>query len=227
METSAAASRAAREASLRVVLADGDGSFRAELRSLLEQRGIDVAGEAATGEEAVGLARELAPDVVVLDLSLAGMGGIEATRRIAGLPRPTSVLVLTVSDHDADVLDAVVAGASGYLLKDASAEEIVKGIEEAAIGHSAIAPCVASKILRQVRATTTDTRRALRIRAALSQRELQVLRLIANGKDNAEIAAELVISPKTVKNHISSILAKLQIENRIQAAVYAVRAGIA
>jgi DNA-binding NarL/FixJ family response regulator len=137
------------------------------------------------------------------------------------------VIVLTISDEDSDVMDAIVAGACGYLLKDSSIENVVAGIRSAAVGSSLISPTIASKVLQRVRATTADTDMADAIRAELSDRELQVLKLIANGKDNAQIAAELVISPKTVKNHISNILMKLQIQNRIQAAVYAVRSGIA
>ena len=137
------------------------------------------------------------------------------------------MIVLTISDQDSDVMDAIVAGACGYLLKDASIENVVAGIRSAAVGSSLISPTIASKVLQRVRATTPDSEMADAIRAELSDRELQVLKLIANGKDNAQIAAELVISPKTVKNHISNILMKLQIQNRIQAAVYAVRSGIA
>jgi DNA-binding NarL/FixJ family response regulator len=137
------------------------------------------------------------------------------------------VIVLTISDEDADVMDAIVAGACGYLLKDASITDVVAGIRAAAVGASLISPRIASKVLQQIRASTADTDMADTIRAELSDRELEVLKLIANGKDNAQIAADLVISPKTVKNHISNILMKLQIQNRIQAAVYAVRSGLA
>jgi DNA-binding NarL/FixJ family response regulator len=138
----------------------------------------------------------------------------------------TRVLVLTISDQDDDVMDAVVAGACGYLLKDASITELMHGIRSAAVGESLISPTIATKVLQRLRATGGSRRDAELIRSELSARELQVLKLIANGQDNALIAAELHISPKTVKNHISNILMKLQIENRIQAAVYAVRSGL-
>jgi DNA-binding NarL/FixJ family response regulator len=138
----------------------------------------------------------------------------------------TRVLVLTISDQDDDVMDAVVAGACGYLLKDASIAELMHGIRSAAVGESLISPTIATKVLQRLRATGGSRRDAELIRSELSARELQVLKLIANGQDNALIAAELHISPKTVKNHISNILMKLQIENRIQAAVYAVRSGL-
>ena len=123
-------------------------------------------------------------------------------------------------------MDAILAGACGYLLKDASIQELMRGLEAAAVGESLISSHIAGKVLQHVRATTPAPEAAATIRAELSDREIQVLKLISNGKDNAMIAAELHISPKTVKNHISNILMKLQIENRIQAAVYAVRSGI-
>jgi DNA-binding NarL/FixJ family response regulator len=211
---------------LGVLLVDDHDLFRTGLRNLLEAEGLAVVGEASTGAEAIRLVRELTPEVVVMDLNMPGMNGVEATRAIAGFAPLTRVLVLTISDHDADVMDAIVAGACGYLLKDASIQELIRGIRAAAVGESLISPHIAAKVLQHVRATTTDAGRAETIRSELSDREIEVLKLIANGKDNAEIARELVISPKTVKNHISNILMKLQIENRIQAAVYAVRSGI-
>jgi DNA-binding NarL/FixJ family response regulator len=213
---------------VRVVLVDDHDLFRTGLRNLLEeQEGVQVLGEAADGAEAVQLVREAAPDVVVMDLNMPKMSGVEATKQITAESPLTRVIVLTISDQDADVMDAIVAGACGYLLKDATIENVVAGIRSAAIGASLISPTIASKVLQRVRSTTADTEMADAITAELSDRELQVLKLIANGKDNAQIAAELVISPKTVKNHISNILMKLQIHNRIQAAVYAVRSGLA
>jgi DNA-binding NarL/FixJ family response regulator len=213
---------------VRVVLVDDHDLFRTGLRNLLEeQQGVQVLGEAADGLEAVRLVREAAPDVVVMDLNMPKMSGVEATKHITAQSPLTRVIVLTISDQDADVMDAIVAGACGYLLKDASIESVVSGIRSAAVGASLISPSIASKVLQRVRSTTADTEMANAIRAELSDRELEVLKLIANGKDNAQIAAELVISPKTVKNHISNILMKLQIQNRIQAAVYAVRSGLA
>ena len=213
-------------AGVRVLLVDDHDLFRTGLRNLLEERGVQIAGEAGQGADAVRLVRELAPDVVVMDLHMPGMTGVEATRQIASAAPLTRVVVLTISDQEEDVLDAIVAGACGYLLKDASIQELIRGIQAAAVGESLISPHIASKVLQRLRATTPDSSGAATIRAELSDREIEVLKLIANGKDNAEIARELVISPKTVKNHISNILMKLQIENRIQAAVYAVRSGI-
>jgi DNA-binding NarL/FixJ family response regulator len=211
---------------VRVLLVDDHDLFRTGLRNLLEEQGLDIVGEAANGMDAVRLVRELAPDVVVMDLNMPTMSGVEATRHITSHAPLTRVIVLSISDQDSDVMDAIVAGACGYLLKDASIQDVVAGIRSAAIGGSLISPHIASKVLQKLRATSADPQSAATIRAELSDRELEVLKLIANGKDNAQIAKELVISPKTVKNHISNILMKLQIENRIQAAVYAVRSGI-
>jgi DNA-binding NarL/FixJ family response regulator len=211
---------------LRVVIVDDHDLFRTGLRNLLEEQGIQVVGEAAAGGDAVRSVRELAPDVVVMDLNMPGMTGVEATRQITGIAPLTRVLVLTISDQDSDVLDAILAGACGYLLKDSSIQELMAGIRAASIGESLISPNIASKVLQRVRSTSSVPAIAATIRAELSDREIEVLKLIANGKDNAMIAADLHISPKTVKNHISNILMKLQIDNRIQAAVYAVKSGI-
>ena len=207
-------------------MVDDHDLFRTGLRNLLEEQGVHIVGEAATGTEAVRLVRERTPDVVVMDLNMPGLTGVEATRQIASFAPLTRVLVLTVSDEDNDVTDAIVAGACGYLLKDSSIDELLRGIRAASVGESIISPHIAAKVLQRVRAANTLPGGAETIRSELSDRELDVLKLIANGKDNAQIAAELHISPKTVKNHISNILMKLQIENRIQAAVYAVRSGI-
>jgi DNA-binding NarL/FixJ family response regulator len=205
---------------------DDHDLFRTGLRTLLEEQGVDIVGEADTGTKALAQIRETAPEVVVMDLNMPGISGVEATRQIAMIAPLTRVLVLTISDQDADVMDAILAGACGYLLKDSTIDELMAGIAAAAQGESLVSPAIAAKVLQRLRATTTSPREAETIRSELSEREIQVLKLIANGKDNAMIAAELHISPKTVKNHISNILMKLQIDNRIQAAVYAVRSGL-
>jgi len=211
---------------IRVLLVDDHDLFRTGLRNLLEEQGVDVVAEAGTGIDAVGLVRELAPEVVVMDLNMPGISGVEATRQISTIAPLTRVLVLTISDQDGDVIDAIMAGACGYLRKDASIQELMRVISAAAVGESLISPHVAAKVLQRVRSTSSQPDIEQTIRSELSEREIDVLKLIASGKENAEIAAELHISPKTVKNHISNILMKLQIENRIQAAVYAVRSGI-
>src|SRR5437870_4731147 len=212
---------------VRVLIVDDHDLFRAGLRTLLEEQdGVLVVGEASGGAQAVQLVSESAPDVVVMDLNMPGVTGVEATRQISTLAPLTRVLVLTISDQDSDVMDAILAGACGYLLKDASITELMQGIRSAAVGESLVSPTIAAKVLQRVRASSASHREAELIQSELSDREIEVLKLIANGKDNAMIAGELHISPKTVKNHISNILMKLQIENRIQAAVYAVRSGI-
>jgi DNA-binding NarL/FixJ family response regulator len=212
--------------SLRVLLVDDHDLFRTGLRNLLEEQGVRVVGEASAGAEAVQLVDELTPDVVVMDLNMPGMNGVEATRRISGIAPLTRVIVLTISDLDDDVMEAIFAGACGYLLKDSSIQDLLTGIRAAAVGESLVSPTIAAKVLQRIRASATSPQAAEAIKSELSAREIQVLKLIANGKDNSQIAAELVISPKTVKNHISNILMKLQIENRIQAAVFAVRSGL-
>jgi DNA-binding NarL/FixJ family response regulator len=210
----------------RVLLVDDHDLFRTGLRNLLEDQGVQVVGECDNGTEALHAVREVAPDVVVMDLNMPGISGVEATRQISMVAPLTRVLVLTISDSDSDVMDAILAGACGYLLKDSSITELINGIHAAAVGESLISPAIATKVLQRVRASSSSPREAELIQSELSDREIEVLKLIANGKDNGMIALELHISPKTVKNHISNILMKLQIDNRIQAAVYAVRSGI-
>ena len=211
---------------LRVLVVDDHDLFRTGLRNLLEEEGVNVVGEAENGETAIRLASDLTPDVVIMDLNMPGAGGVETTRRLSNLAPLSRVVVLTISADDDDVMNAVMAGACGYLLKNSSIQELIAGIRAASEGESLISPQIAAKVLQRLRAQSKDADAAEVIRAELSDRELEVLKLIANGKDNAQIARELFISPKTVKNHISNILMKLQIENRIQAAVYAVRSGI-
>jgi DNA-binding NarL/FixJ family response regulator len=213
-------------AEVRVLIVDDHDLFRSGLRNLLEDEGVLVVGEASAGQEALNIVRDIAPDVVVMDLNMPGMGGVEATRHISTIAPLTRVVMLTISDQDNDVIDAILAGACGYLLKDSSIRDLIAGIHAASRGESLISPTIASKVLQRLRASNTQPAIESTIRAELSDREIEVLKLIANGKDNAMIAGELHISPKTVKNHISNILMKLQIDNRIQAAVYAVRSGI-
>src|SRR3954447_12323369 len=206
-----------------VLLVDDHDLFRAGLRTLLEEQGVHIVAEAPDGAQAVARVREHAPDVVLMDINMPVMTGVEATRGIARTAPLTRVVVLTISDADSDVIDAILAGAVGYLLKDSSIDELLRGIDAAVVGDSLMSPGVAAKLVQRIRASTID--RGVP-RAELSERELDVLKLIANGKDNATIAGALHISPKTVKNHISNILMKLGIENRIQAAAYAVRSGL-
>ncbi len=207
----------------RVLIADDHELFRGGLRELLEELGIRVVGEARDGEEALSLARRARPDVVVMDLNMPRLSGVEAAQRLAEDLPEVGVLMLTISESRDDLFAAVMAGARGYVLKDASIEEIAAAVDAVASGESLIASRLVGDLLARFRASG---REELPGELELSDREVEVLRLLADGRDNIDIAEELVISPRTVKNHISSILAKLQVDNRIQAAVYAVRRGI-
>ena len=211
---------------LRVLLVDDHDLFRRGLVNLLSEHGLHVVGEAENGDVALRLVRELAPDVVIMDLNMPGPSGVDVIRQMTSIAPLTRVVVLTISADDGDIINAVMGGACGYLLKDSSVDQLIAGIRSAAAGESLISPQIAAKMLQILRAQRSSVDAAETIRAELSEREIEVLKLIANGNDNAEIARALFISPKTVKNHISNILMKLQMENRIQAAVYAVRSGI-
>jgi len=209
---------------LRVVIADDHPFYRQGLAKLLIESGIDVVAQAADGKQAMELVEEHAPDVVVVDLNMPGMSGAEVTRRLVERNPASRVLVVSVSAQEEDVTDAILAGASGYVLKEGPVQEVVAGIQAAAGGESLISPRVASMLLRRVRdrqAAAPDLPAAPL--APLSARELDVLKLVAAGKANHEIGEELFIGQSTVRNHISSILMKLQVENRVQAAVRAVR----
>ncbi len=208
-------------APITVVVIDDHVLFRTGLRELLEQEEIRIVGEASTAEAGLEVIERQAPDVAIVDLNLPRMSGQNAIRQIANIAPRTQVLVLTISANDADVIDAVLAGACGYLLKDASVGEIASGVRAAAVGESMVSPRMAKTLLDQLRQHESGEVRPHV--ENLSTREKEVLRLVVEGKDNATIAQELFISPYTVKNHISNILLKLHVENRLQAAVRAVR----
>ena len=213
------------DSEITVLLAEDHALFRQGLRELLDTAGLSVIGEASDGVNAVRLARELRPDVVVMDLNMPRMDGIDATSEIMKSERPPVVLVLTVSTTNDDVLDAIAAGAAGYLLKDADADEIVGAVRAASAGSSPLSPTIAGAVVRRVREQSTHMEQPEDL-LALSEREREILRLVAQGRDNTEIAQELYLSPSTVKNHVSSILDKLGVDSRVQAAVRAARAGI-
>jgi DNA-binding NarL/FixJ family response regulator len=208
----------------RVVVVDDHDVYRRGLSKLLRDEGVHVVGEASGGEQAVALVERIQPDVVVMDLHMNGLSGVEATRRITTSTPSVRVLVLTIVAEEDEVLAAIVAGASGYLLKDASIEQIVAGIEAAVRGDALVSPRVAGPLMARLR---SDPRLAAQTpRDLLTDREREVLRLIADGIDNAGIAARLHISQNTVKNHVSSVLDKLDVDNRTQAAVRAIRHGL-
>ncbi len=212
---------------LRVLMADDHPVFRSGLRTTIAAMpGVEVVGEAATGDEAAAQAASLTPDVVLMDIQMPGMNGIEATRRLAGTAPHVRVLALTISFDESDVTEAVLAGACGYLLKDSSIDEIVNGVRAAARGESLVSPRVAAGLLDRVR-EAAGGREDAETRPDLTDREIEVLRLMAEGRDNNEIASALFISTQTVKNHVSNILRKLETETRVEAAVYAVKNGLA
>jgi two-component system NarL family response regulator len=202
-------------------LVDDHPFYRHGLSSLLERSGIEVVGEASNGVAALEVVEQTAPDVVVMDLNMPRLSGVEATRRMTEQNPATKVLVLSVSAEEADVVDAIMAGARGYLLKDGPVEEVVAGIRAAASGESLISPKIAATLMTRVR--EREGEEAEQPEISLSEREREVLELIAQGKANPEIAQTLFIGETTVRNHVSSILAKLQVDNRVQAAVRAVK----
>jgi DNA-binding NarL/FixJ family response regulator len=209
-------------------VADDHRLFRLGLRTMLEAQGIEVVGDAGNGEEALRLAESARPDVVVMDLAMPHLDGVEATRRIVAGGSGAHVLVLTGSEGT-DVLDALLAGARGYLLKDAGMDRIAEAVHAAACGQIALAPQVAGRLVDRLRAL--ESARAQEKVAPplppLTERESEVLRLLVTGCDNQAIAQVLFISASTVKHHVTAILHKLGVENRVQAAVEAVRIGVA
>ncbi len=210
----------------RVLLADDQAMVRSGLRMILELRGLEVVGEAADGAEAVTLATELAPDVVLMDVRMPGTDGIEATRRIVEAGLPCRVVVLTTFDLDRHVYDALRAGAAGFLLKDASADQLVSAIERAAAGEVPMAPQVTARMVDRFLEREPDAAEPPPQLAALSPREREVLGLVAEGLTNPEIAERLVVSLPTVKTHVRSLLAKLDARDRVQLVLLAHRHGL-
>jgi len=213
---------------IRAIVVDDHDLFRAGLSSLLSsQPDIEVVAQASGGRMGVRLAGELRPDVVLMDLQMPDLDGHHATRQLLAHAAATRVLVLTVLSEDAAVVAALEAGACGFVAKDTPIEEIIAAVRAAAQGASWLSPRAAEVVLSRMR-RGADVRPAPREpRVDLSPRELEVLRLIARGQGNPEIANTLSISPRTAKNHVSNILAKLGLPSRVQAAVYAVERGLA
>ncbi|PZE31534.1 response regulator transcription factor [Curtobacterium sp. MCLR17_055] len=226
---------------LTIVLADDQELVRAGFRVILESEpGFRVVGEAADGAGAVEAVQELGPDVVCLDVQMPGVDGLEAARRIAALPDPPAVLILTTFDSDDALFQALEAGASGFLLKNASPERLIDAVRTVAAGDALLAPDVTRRVISratasaavQPSATTTTatpstTGEDALAATGLTERETEVLRLLARGLSNAEIAAELYVGDATVKTHVSNVLQKLALRDRIQAVVWAFEHGVA
>jgi two-component system, NarL family, response regulator DegU len=209
---------------IRLVLADDHRMLREGLRRSMSDEGFDVVGEAENGEEAVRLVKELQPDVVLMDVTMPEMGGVEATRLIRQEGGPARVIMLTMHADKEVLADAIRAGASGYLVKDCSTDEVAEAVRIAAKGEMALSPALAATMLDEVRRldapTTPDDDRVI------TKREEEVLQLIADGCSTPEVAEQLYISQKTVKNHLASIYQKLDARDRTQAVIQAVRMGI-
>ena len=190
---------------------------------LRDEPDLEVLGEAADGAEAVERADELRPDVVLMDVRMPGVGGVEATRQIRAAHPTTRVLMLTVSEDEEDLYEAVRAGATGYLLKEVSLDEIANAVRAVARGQAVVTPSMASKLLIEFNALSRRVDMQYGNAPRLTDREVEVLRLVAKGMSNKDIANELVIAENTVKNHVGNILEKLQLKSRMEAAMYAVR----
>jgi DNA-binding NarL/FixJ family response regulator len=210
---------------VRVLLVDDDDFFRAGLAAMLSARHFDVI-DADGGAAAVRRVSAQRPDVVLMDLNMPGMSGVEATRELQRIAPGLPVVMLTAATDDAQVVEAVRAGASGYLLKGSALDDVVAGIHGAVTGHAMIAPRVAGGLLAAVRSGQTDEDPRPRTAVELTDRERDVLALLVTGADNGDIARQLFLSISTVKTHVSSVIEKLGVENRVQAAVLAVRDGL-
>jgi len=210
---------------IRVLIADDQALFRRGLCVVLgTETHIDVVGEAENGEDAVAKAALLAPDVVLMDVRMPRLNGIEAARRIRDLSPSTRIIMLTVSDEEDDLYEAIKAGANGYLLKEISVEEVAEAIMAVVQGQSLISPSMASKLLSEFNSLAKKAAERQQFpHPALTTRELEVLKLVAKGMSNREVAEGLFISENTVKNHVRNILEKLHLHSRMEAVVYAVR----
>lgn len=211
---------------VRVLLADDHSLFRSGMVSLLRPRKqLRVVGEATTGEQAIELARHLKPDIIVMDISMPGCGGIEAARCIKQSLPESRILMLTVSDAESDLMAALNAGACGYLLKSAVPEELVRAVNEIASGGSAICSTMTTKLIAQVTSSRKAQPHAMPS-VPLTERERQILQLMGRGATNKRIAQQLVITENTVKMHVHHILEKLNVSNRAEAVAYAAGSGL-
>jgi len=213
--------------SIGVLLADDQAMVRTGFRMILESDpDIGVVGEAANGEQATASARRLRPDVVLMDIQMPGVDGLEATRRITADPELHSrVVILTTFERDEYVFEALQAGASGFLLKNAPPEELLHAVRVVADGDALLAPSVTRRIIEQFAHPRSNPELGARLES-LTHRELEVLQLLASGKSNAELAAELFVTEGTIKTHVSSLLSKLGLRDRVQAVVLAYESGL-
>ena len=212
---------------MRVLLADDHALFRAGIASLLKAWGLDVVGQAADGKQALELARELEPDLVLMDVGMSPCNGLEATRAIKAELPDVKVLIVTVSEDEQDLFEAIKSGAEGYLLKGMSEEELGWTLERISAGEPALSPSLAAKILDEFgRMAREGTGKPTGPENELTNREREVLRLVADAATNREIASRLYISENTVNFHVKNILAKLHLKNRAQAVAYAIRTGL-
>ena len=214
---------------IRVLLADDQALVRSGFRMILDERdGIEVVGEAEDGAEAVELARTLLPDVILMDVRMPNVDGVEATRRITSAGTDARIVILTTFDLDEYVYAAIRAGASGFLLKDVRPSELVDAVRVVAAGEALLAPSVTRRLLDRFAATLPgeDHARTLPSLESLTDRELEVLKLLARGLSNTELARELFLSEATVKTHVSSVFRKLRLRDRAQAVVLAYELGL-
>jgi DNA-binding NarL/FixJ family response regulator len=210
--------------SISVLLVDDHAMVRQGVKAfLVTQSDLSVVGEAGSGEEAIQLAAQLIPDVILMDLIMPGLDGVETTRRVKQVSPRSQIVVLTSYHEDEHIFPALKAGALSYILKDISAEELASAVRKAAAGEAVLHPRVAARVIKELQGKRGE---ALNPFTELSERELEVLKLIADGMSNAEMATKLVLSEKTIKGHVSNILSKLHLADRTQAAVYAWREGV-
>lgn len=213
---------------IKVLVVDDHTLFRCGLTALLSSdKQLKVVGQASDGEEAIQATEELNPDIILMDILMPGCSGLEATRCIREKGFSGGILMLTVSDRDDDLFAAIKAGANGYLLKNAEPEELTQAIAHVARGEAIISPLMATKLFEELKLTTEKrSQQTPHPRTALSQREEEILRMVAGGASNREIASTLFISENTVKTHLRNIMEKLHLKNRYQAVAYAAREGL-
>ncbi len=212
---------------LRILLVDDHVLFRKGVAALLSNRqNIQIVGEAGDGLEAIKVAREKLPDIILMDIEMPNCNGLEATRRIKREMPHVTIIILTVSDDDQNLFDAIKIGAQGYLLKDLDPHQLYNMLESISLGEAPLSGVIAAKILKEFSQPRFKSPEALEIVEDLTTREIDILQLVVEGMTNKEIASALNISENTVKIHLRNILEKLHLQNRIQAAVYAVRQGL-